>query len=57
MANKAMRIAYRNESKSVRKQIHDLVKHPQPRLMQLKEISKPRYVTLTNGQRVKYEGP
>jgi hypothetical protein len=43
--------------KSARPALHDLNKHPQQRVMQLREIARPRYVTQTNGVRVKYEGP
>lgn len=43
--------------KKMRRELHELNKHPKQRVMQLSEIKKPRYVTLLNGQRVKYEGP
>lgn len=43
--------------KKLRRELHELNKHPKQRVMQLAEIKKPKYVTQTDGQRVKYEGP
>jgi hypothetical protein len=43
--------------KHMRRELHELTKHPKQRIMQLAEIKRPLYVTLLNGQRVKYEGP
>lgn len=57
MSSKAVKFLFRGESKTLRKQMHALDKHPQQRVMQLKEIQKPQYVTLLTGERVKYEGP
>jgi hypothetical protein len=54
---KVEKIMFGNESSSIRRQIHELCKHPKQRLMHLKEIPRPKYVTQTNGVRVKYEGP
>jgi hypothetical protein len=50
-------MVYRTESKDIRRQVHELHKHPIPRVMQLNEIKRPAYVTLLTGERVKYEGP
>lgn len=57
MSNKAVKLLYRNESKDLRKQMHELDRHPKQRVMQLQEIPRPRYVTLLTGERIKYEGP
>lgn len=43
--------------KRMRRELHDLNKHPKQRVMQLREIPKPKFVTQTDGQHVKYEGP
>jgi hypothetical protein len=48
---------FRDAPKAVRRDMRSLDKHPKQRLMHMKEIPRPKYVTLTNGQRVKYEGP
>lgn len=43
--------------KRMRRELHELNKNPPQRVMQLREIPKPRYVTRTDGVRVLYEGP
>jgi hypothetical protein len=43
--------------KKMRRELHELNKHPKQRVMQLSEVKRPQYVTQTNGLRVKYEGP
>lgn len=57
MSNKSTKIQFRGSPKALRKELLRLNRHPAQRVMQLKEIPKPKYVTQTNGVRVKYEGP
>ena len=56
MSSKQVKILHRTSPKSVRKELMFLEKHPRQRLMHLKEIQKPEYVTV-GGKRIKYEGP
>lgn len=44
-------------SRALRKVLHELDKKPHDRLMQTKEISRPRTLKLLNGEVVQYEGP
>lgn len=57
MSKKAVKLLYRTESKDLRKQMHELDRHPKQRVMQLNGIKKPKYVTLLTGEHIKYEGP
>lgn len=56
MGNKKLLI-FRDLPKRLRKELIHLHKHPQPRVIQDKDIPKPKVVTLTTGEKVAYEGP
>lgn len=48
---------YRSYPRQVRKDIHELHRAKQDRIIQTNEVARPKYVKLLTGQRIKYEGP
>lgn len=48
---------FRSYPRYIRREIHRLHKQRAERVIQNSEVAKPKFVTLLNGQRIKYEGP
>lgn len=43
--------------KDIKRQVHELDRHPKERVMFLQPIARPRFVTQTDGKTVEYTGP
>lgn len=54
---KQSKLMFLPASRTVRRELHQLDKKPHERVMQTKEIARPRTLTLLNGEVVQYEGP
>jgi hypothetical protein len=54
---KLHKVLFREASREVKRELHELARYPQPRLIQTSLVSRPKRVTLCDGRTVDYVGP